>query len=414
LDPSYAALESFAALTAEQVHSRLPSDAVLLAYAGDAADRLWALVVTPSEVRAKLISEVTVSWLRNYLADHLDGPRRGSLLPDPHTVKLSPPRLFPLLHQALVAPVWDTLQKARTVYIVPFGPLHYLPVGALSPELYASPPMLANGQRVVYIPSATVLLNYCHRRQPSPNQGLLTVAPQDANLRFTLGAAKNLVLWAGGLALTGPAATRDALLDQAAGYRILCFLGHAQFDRRYPMASRLQLTAGDLHASEILRHLRLQADLVILSACETGRSYVLRGDEILGLSRAMLYAGTPSLMVTLWPVHEIPTRLLVEKLIRELLPTDLSDALFDPALALATAQLWLRSLSFAEAHSLLNDWDELSSYEIDVQLTALWKITHSDQAPQSGSRLFSHPFFWSPYILIGEGQNIQPRAAPVS
>ncbi|MBK8050637.1 MAG: CHAT domain-containing protein [Anaerolineales bacterium] len=47
--------------------------------------------------------------------------------------------------------------------------------------------------------------------------------------------------------------------------------------------------------------------LAILAACETGRAETPRGDEILGLSRAMLYAGTPSLLATLWRVHELPT-----------------------------------------------------------------------------------------------------------
>jgi CHAT domain-containing protein len=164
------------------------------------------------------------------------------------------------------------------------------------------------------------------------------------------------------------------------------------------MSSRLKLADSTLHASEMLRELRLQADLVILSACETGRSHVLRGDEILGLSRAMLYAGTPSLVVTLWPVHEIPTRLLVEKFIGDLL----ADARFDPARSLAATQSWLRNLSLAEAQALLTQWRPDPIAEIEAHLTTLWQMTHPGQTPQADSRLFAHPFFWSPYILIGE------------
>jgi CHAT domain-containing protein len=168
------------------------------------------------------------------------------------------------------------------------------------------------------------------------------------------------------------------------------------------MASRLKLSDGSLHASEILRDLHLQADLVILSACETGRSHVLRGDEILGLSRAMLYAGTPSLLVTLWPVLEIPTRLLIEKFITQLPVARAADTPFDPALALAAAQRWLRTLSYAEAQALLASWGELSAADIEAHLNSLWNMTHPDQAPQAESRIFAHPFFWSPYILIGD------------
>jgi CHAT domain-containing protein len=198
------------------------------------------------------------------------------------------------------------------------------------------------------------------------------------------------------------AATRPAFLSQAGSFRLLCFLGHAFFDQRYPMSSRLQLADGSLHASEILRELHLQADLVILSACATGRSQVLRGDEILGLSRAMLYAGTPSLLVTLWPVHEIPTCLLIEKFMAELHLTGSITASLDPAQALATAQRWLHSLSYTEAQELLAGWGEISATDVQTYLTALWQLTHPGETPQAQSQLFAHPFFWSSYILIGD------------
>ncbi|MFN8456669.1 MAG: CHAT domain-containing tetratricopeptide repeat protein [Anaerolineae bacterium] len=394
LDPTYAGLEAVSALTAEEVRQRLPADAALLAYAGDADDRLWILAITSAGVRAEPVKNISVGWLRGYLADHLDGIRRGSLTPDERTGHLSPARLLPPLYQALLAPVWDSLQAARTVYMVPFGPLHYLPLGALMPDQASPPPLLAAGRRVVYAPSATILLNYCHRRRPSPHRDWLAVAPPDERLQFTLGAAVTI---GNDSSLIGPAATRQAFLAQAGRCRVLCFLGHAFFDRHHPMSSRLKLADGSLHASEILRELRLQADLVILSACETGRSRVLRGDEILGLSRAMLYAGTPSLLVTLWPVHEIPTRLLVEKLVEQLFWEG-----FDPAHALATIQNWLRTLSCAEVQALLSRWEGLSAAAIEAHLTHLWQMTHPGQTPQAESQLFAHPFFWSPYILIGD------------
>lgn len=408
LDPMYTGLETVAALTASEVSRGLPAGAALVSYVGDADDRLWILVVTNTGMRAEPVKNVSVRWLRGYLADHLDGMRRGSLVPDEHTGYLAPARLLPPLYQALLAPVWDTLQAVRTVYIVPFGPLHYLPLGALTPDLASPPPLLAAGRRVVYAPSATILLNYCHRRRPSAQAGWLAIAPQDERLQFTSGAAETIVRQSGGSALIGSAATRQTFLAQAGSCRALCFLGHAIFDQHHPMSSRLKLADGSLHASEILRELRLQADLVILSACETGRSRVLRGDEILGLSRAMLYAGTASLLVTLLPVHEIPTRLLVEKLVGQL-----SLKGFDPALALATTQNWLRALSYAEAQALLSSWEGLSAAAIEAHLTQLWQMTHPGQTPQAESRLLAHPFFWSPYILIGD-QAPSPTPPPGS
>ncbi len=398
LDPGYAGLETVHPLTAEAVCSQLPSDAALLTYTADDQDRLWILVATAGGVQARQVEKLSVSWLRGYLATCFDGSRRGGLLPKLPSGYLGRPTLFPSLYQALIDPVIDLLQAAQTVYIVPFGPLHYLPLAALTPTLDRPSPLLAANRRVVYAPSATILFNYCHTQPASPHPSLLAVAHQDAQLQFTIGAAQTLAQYNAGATLTGPAATRQAFLAEAGRHRLVCFLGHALFDQQYPMSSRLKLADGSLHASEMLRELRLRADLVVLSACETGRSHVLRGDEILGLSRAMLYAGTPSLLVTLWPVHEIPTRLLVEKFISDLL----ADSRFDAAHILAATQNWLRDLSLVEAHALLACWGTDTPAGIEAHLTALWHMTHPGQTPQAESRLFAHPFFWSPYILVGE------------
>ncbi|MCB0080701.1 MAG: CHAT domain-containing protein, partial [Caldilineaceae bacterium] len=344
----------------------------------------------------------TMRWLRGFLADHLDGHRRGILVPDPNNARLMAPRALLLpLYQSLLEPVMALLETAHTVYIIPTGPLHYLPIAALTPDPNRTPPLLTGGRRIVYAPSATVLLNYCHTRTPSAQQGTLAVAPDDAQLRMIQGAAKALAQGKG-KALIGSHATRQTFLAEAPHYRSICFLGHGYFDRRYAMSSRLQFSDGHLYASEILRDLRMQADLVVLAACETGRGQILRGDEILGLTRTMLYAGTPSVLVTLWPVHEIPTRLLVERLFAELTVQQEAGNGFDPAGALAKTQEWLRTLTFAEAQAQLHGWPDQADTETDRYLTALWQMTKSGIAPQSTDQLFNHPFFWSPYILVGD------------
>lgn len=402
LDPAYAGLTTIAPLTAEEVQRLLPAGAAVLTYARDADDRLWAIVVTAANVHAVQIPRLSVRWLQAYLADHFEGARRGTLVPGHQTAHLAPPRVLQDLYRTLVEPVWDRLAAVQTLYIIPFGPLHYIPLGALLPDLAGPAPLLASGRRVVYAPSATVLFKYCYTRPISDRRGILAVAPEDTRLRFTQGAAKTVAQHANDAYLVGPSATRGALLDRADQHAVLLFLGHATFDRRYPMSSGLQLADGRLLASEILRELRLEADLVILAACETGRGQVLRGEEILGLSRAILYAGSPSLIVTLWPVHEIPTRLLSEKLLASLHPTQSSETTADPASALADTQRWLRALSYAEAHAILAGWNTISAAEIDQCLGDLWRMTHPVETPVATSQLFAHPFFWAPYILIGE------------
>jgi len=102
LDPAYAGLEAMNPLTANEVRERLPADSVLLNYVVDADGGFWALVITSDIVEAVPIPRVSERWLRDFLLDHLDGTRQGSLVPEPATGHLRSPRsLFPLLYKSL-------------------------------------------------------------------------------------------------------------------------------------------------------------------------------------------------------------------------------------------------------------------------------------------------------------------------
>src|SRR5262249_46289819 len=158
---------------------------------------------------------------------------------------------------------------------------YYLPVGACAPTADASPPLLAGAKRVVYVPSATVLLTYCRRRTPSTKRSVLAVAPESKHALVTQGAARTLADAPESQALLGQAATRAAFFAAAPEYATIYFLGHALFDHVHPMWSYVELTDENLRAVDILRDLRIQADLVVLAGCETGRGAILRGDEIL-------------------------------------------------------------------------------------------------------------------------------------
>src|SRR5262249_26891146 len=88
----------------------------------------------------------------------------------------------------------------------------------------------------------------------------------------------------------------------------------------------LRLTEGDgdawnLTAEEIFR-LELRADLVTLSACESGVNERRPGDELIGLTRAFIYAGTPSVLVSLWTVDELSTSILMREFYQQLLRSE--------------------------------------------------------------------------------------------
>ena len=108
-------------------------------------------------------------------------------------------------------------------------------------------------------------------------------------------------------------------------YRYVHLATHGIVDEEHPGLSRLLLMPealsgedGVLHLGEIY-NLRLNADLVVLSACDTGRGRIARGEGIIGLTRGFLYAGAQSLLVSLWPVSDAAASDLVVDFYAELL-----------------------------------------------------------------------------------------------
>jgi CHAT domain-containing protein len=115
---------------------------------------------------------------------------------------------------------------------------------------------------------------------------------------------------------------------------VLHIATHGAFRPDNPMFSGLRLSDGWLAARD-LYGMRLQAALVVLSACETGLFGQGSGDEVLGLARGFLYAGAPSLVTSLWPVHDEHTaELMAEFYTRLRQGTPVAAALREAQLAL--------------------------------------------------------------------------------
>jgi len=138
-------------------------------------------------------------------------------------------------------------------------------------------------------------------------------------------------IWPGSTVLLRKSATKGAI-DKAGGlFRIIHVAAHGEFASDQPLNSRLllapegsdngQLTAGDLYG------LRLNADLVTLSACETGMGKVLSGDDVVGLTRGFLYAGANSIVASLWPVSDEETKFLMTSFYGNLKRMPKADAL---------------------------------------------------------------------------------------
>ena len=297
------------------------------------------------------------------------------------------------LHAALLKPAGDALE-VRRLYIVPHGPLHHVPFGALTDQNGRSL-LHDGGPHLAYAPSATVLVRHCLAPEPeaTAHEPCLTVGYAGAQgervLRHTEAEANFVASVTSGEAWIGPLPKKEQVRLAAPDHRWLHFACHGQFIYETPMDSYLETGEGErLTALEVIQHWRLQAELVTLSACQTGVSRVLRGDEPMGLIRAFLYAGAKATLVSQWPVEDVPTFLLMQRFYEEMQGAQRGD----PAGALHSAQVWLSELTTVQVRRLMTVLPTGGPPEREFDLLA---ELPPDMHP------FDHPRYWAAFVLVG-------------
>lgn len=147
--------------------------------------------------------------------------------------------------------------------------------------------------------------------------------------------------------------------NNAANYGIVHIATHGIFDEVNPMSSSLLLTAGNdedgyLSAAEIIK-MQMNSDLVVLSACETAKGIITEGEGMVSLSRAFLGARVPTIVASLWQVDDRSTKILMEEFHKSAIKE----------------KNYTKALQEAQIHLLEN-----TNYK--------------------------NPFFWSPFVLIGD------------
>ncbi len=279
-----------------------------------ARGELLAFVVSPTEIVARRLPGALADvqrlsqllWL-NVRSAASAGPQRAAALTG------NAQAILHKLYKLLLAPLHADLRGAARLIIAPHGPLHYLPFHALyDGQAYA----LQNWQ-ISTLPGAS-FLRYCSEAAAAAaerrehNCAALAVGhSQGAQLPFTVQEAKAVAQRWQGQALLEAQATRQALLEAAPHACLLHLAAHGDFRPDNPLFSGIALDDGWLTTLDIF-NLRLRASLVTLSACQTGRNVVAGGDELLGLMRALLYAGAASLLLTLWAVEDESTARLMD------------------------------------------------------------------------------------------------------
>jgi CHAT domain-containing protein/Tfp pilus assembly protein PilF len=250
------------------------------------------------------------------------------------------------LSRLLLEPMADVLSGADLVYISPHGPLHYVPFQALT----VNGAYLASLYPVCYTPSAAVL-GYCRARPRRSRTTCLAIGVDFDNEAIKVAAHFKT------RAQLGAAVTRDSLRTGMELADVIHFSCHGYFNADDPLASGMSIGQGQILSARDVFSMRVNADLVTLSACDTGLNRVRSGDELLGLTRAFLHAGAASVIVGLWPLHSDATEELVDRFYRNLTAGGMSKAA-----ALRSAQLELHEHPrFHDPHDwaglvLVGDW----------------------------------------------------------
>jgi CHAT domain-containing protein len=329
------------------------------------------------------------------------------------------------LFAPLVAPVTRYAAPGDTVWLVPHDVLHRLPLRAL---LVEGVPLIERNP-VCYSPSATVM-KYCQAKRKGRREKAFIVGDSRRDLPDARAEALAVADLFGTTALLGEEANRErvrAALDDPDGrFDVIHFACHGRLNPQNAWQSGLALagtgTDATLTAEEILG-LRFRADLVTLSACESGVNEHRPGDELLGLTRALIFAGTPSVVVSLWAVHDLSTRLLMERFYQELLRKDGEAGPATKAQALRTAQLAVRDLT-GEG---LKEWcdrratlasglspqtrtrleaDQKLARELagDTQrhLGARPEPEDTEESRRPDGRPFEQLYHWAPFVLVGD------------
>ena len=273
------------------------------------------------------------------------------------------------LRDLLLGPVEQSglLENSTLLYVVPHGVLHYLPFAALWKPTDSGGEFLVEKHLVAYLPSASTL-RFCQQKAGRQRGALLAMAPAISRLRFAREEARavNELFLGKSLLAVGREATEELCKERCGEYGVLHFATHGHLNKLNPLFSRIDLepsqeSDGRLEVFEIMG-LRLSADLATLSACNTALgsghfSQLPAGDDWVGLTRAFIYAGTPTVLASLWEVDDRSTTELMKGFYRH----------------------WGRTDGKAEALAL-------------AQRELLQK-----RSPDS----YRNPYYWAGFVLVG-------------
>lgn len=269
-------------------------------------------------------------------------------------------------YKTLLQPIEKTLQNITKIIVSRHEIIGFLPFEVLEPKAQAD--YLVYQYTFSYANSATLHFDTPHARQ---NTDVIAYAPfsngaetgrfRDQGFK-TLPASINEIAGINGQILHDKQATKINFQESYQNKGIIHFATHAQVDDQNPAKSFIALFPDGkdfrLYTPELYNLSLKNTELVVLSACETGKGKVQKGEGIISLARAFQFAGCRSVITTIWNAHDE-----------------------------SMANLSQRFYYYLEQGFSTDEAIRLSKIELIR--------TYSD-----------HPFYWSNFILIGQSTNI--------
>lgn len=232
------------------------------------------------------------------------------------------------VYAELIAPIEPHI-RGKNLTFVPHGSLHYVPFGAL--HAAGSDKVLIDEHTIRILPSAS-LVGILSNEKPSISKNVMVIGNPTLDLPGAEFEAKSLAAKVPGAKLfLRESATRDTFVRNAGLFGRIHIAAHAKFFADKPLESAILFAPSGGNNGMVtvrdLYRLRMDADLVVLSACETGMSKVHKGDELVGLIRGFLYGGSRSIIATLWEIEDESASLFSTTLYDNLAKMDKPSAL---------------------------------------------------------------------------------------
>lgn len=237
------------------------------------------------------------------------------------------------LYSLLLEKPVSSLSGIRNLGVIPHGPLHYLSFATL----FNGKNFLVDEHALFYLPSASVWKYTKEMRKPQKNTNVLAIGNPDlGDPVLDLPFAEHevgTIQWnfPDITVLTRGRASEEWVSENIGRFGIIHLASHGEFDPINPLFSAIKLSGshafdGNLETAEIFG-LRINADMVVLSACQSGLGKVTGGDDVIGLNRAFFYAGTHTVISSLWRVSDVTTALLIKTFYRRYTAHNKADSL---------------------------------------------------------------------------------------